>query len=136
MNEGHTLILYFIVFFSINACFFVFFVTRWFGIYDLTSHIASQFMGHMDLVSFVSKGLNIYYPMTILLVCLCTYFNIGSRILHCFGVQQFLIDEDLVAEYVNEGKDIVRRGELLSHIPVSSLNFCRFIVKSLAYPGG
>lgn len=69
-----------------------------------------QFMGHMDLVSFISKGLNVYYPMTILLVCFCTYFNIGSRILHCFGVQQFLIDEELVSEYVSEGKDIVRRG--------------------------
>ena len=67
-------------------------------------------MGHMDLVSFISKGVNIYYPMTILLVCFCTYFNIGSRILHCFGVQQFLVDEDLSTEYVNEGKDIVRRG--------------------------
>ena len=68
-------------------------------------------MGHMDVVSFISKGLNVYYPMTILLVCFCTYFNIGSRILHCFGVQQFLVDEELVTEYVNEGRDIVRRGK-------------------------
>jgi len=67
------------------------------------------FMGHMDVVSFISKGLNIYYPMTILLVCFCTYFNIGSRILNCFGVQQFLVDEDLVTEYVTEGRDIVKR---------------------------
>ena len=65
----------------------------------------------MDVVSFISKGLNIYYPMTILLVCFCTYFNIGSRILNCFGVQQFLVDEDLVTEYVTEGRDIVKRGE-------------------------
>eukprot|EP00794_Sanderia_malayensis_P008068 gene8068-8931_t len=66
----------------------------------------TAFMGHMDVLGFVSKGLNVYYPMIVLLICFCTYFNIGSRILHCFGVQQFLIDEDLSMDYVSEGKDI------------------------------
>ncbi|XP_065069305.1 G-protein coupled receptor-associated protein LMBRD2-like [Rhopilema esculentum] len=66
------------------------------------------FMGHMDVISFISKGLNVYYPMLILLICLCTYFKVGSRILHCFGVQQFLVDEELSTEYVNEGRDILK----------------------------
>ena len=74
-------------------------------------------MGHMDVVPFISKGLNVYYPMTVLLICFCTYFNIGSRILHCFGVQQFLVDEDLSVEYVNEGKDIVRKGTFFTITP-------------------
>ena len=67
-------------------------------------------MGHMDVISFISKGLNVYYPMLILLICLCTYFKVGSRILHCFGVQQFLVDEELSTEYVNEGRDILKAG--------------------------
>lgn len=67
-------------------------------------------MGHMDVLSFISKGVNLYYPMCVLLVCLATYFSLGTRCLNILGFQTFIIEDDMSAEYANEGKDIVRRG--------------------------
>lgn len=69
----------------------------------------TKFMGHMDLLSFIAKGLNVYYPMVVLLVCICTFFSLGKRCLHLFGVEQFLSDDDFSGDYVREGKEIVRR---------------------------
>ena len=70
-------------------------------------------MGHMDVLSFISKGVNLYYPMCVVLVCLATYFSLGTRCLNCLGFQTFIIEDDLSAEYVSEGKDISRRGIFL-----------------------
>ncbi|XP_032243067.2 G-protein coupled receptor-associated protein LMBRD2 [Nematostella vectensis] len=69
----------------------------------------TKFMGHMDVLSFVSKGFNLYYPMCVLLVCLATYFSLGTRCLNFLGFQTFIIEDDMSIEYVNEGKDLVRR---------------------------
>lgn len=69
----------------------------------------TKFMGHMDVLSFISKGVNVYYPMCVVLVCLATYFSLGTRCLNCLGFQTFIIEDDLSAEYVSEGKDISRR---------------------------
>ena len=69
-------------------------------------------MGHMDVLSFISKGVNVYYPMCVVLVCLATYFSLGTRCLNCLGFQTFIIEDDLSAEYVSEGKDIARRGTI------------------------
>lgn len=69
----------------------------------------TRFMGHMDLLSFISKGFNVYYPMTVVLVCFCTYFNFGKRLLHCFGVEQFITDDDFSADLIREGREICKR---------------------------
>ena len=69
-------------------------------------------MGHMDVLSFISEGVNVYYPMCVVLVCLATYFSLGTRCLNCLGFQTFIIEDDLSAEYVSEGKDIARRGKV------------------------
>ena len=69
----------------------------------------TRFMGHMDLLSFISQGFNVYYPMTVFLVCFCTYFKLGNRLLHCFGVQQFITDDDFSADLIREGKEIAKR---------------------------
>ena len=73
-------------------------------------------MGHMDVLSLISKGVNMYYPMCVVLVCLATYFSLGTRCLNCLGFQTFIIEDDLSAEYVSEGKDIARRGMLKLHV--------------------
>jgi hypothetical protein len=67
-------------------------------------------MGHMDVISFISDGFNIYFPMILVLLCICTLFSIGSRILHFLGVQQFIGDDDMTQELVDEGRQIVQRG--------------------------
>ena len=75
----------------------------------ITETYFTKFMGHMDVLSFIAKGFNVYYPMIVLLVCFCTYFSLGKRALHCIGIQQFLTDDDFSADYVREGKEISKR---------------------------
>ena len=67
-------------------------------------------MGHMDVISFIANGFNIYFPMLILILCIATYLRLGSRILTFFGFQQFMGDSDVTQELVDEGKELVKRG--------------------------
>ena len=67
-------------------------------------------MGHMDVISIVSDGFNIYFPIAIVVLCICTYFSLGSRCLHCIGFQQFIGDDDMAQELVDEGRQMVKRG--------------------------
>lgn len=88
------------------------------GLVHMDSHILqnqiketyyTQIMGHMDVVTIISDGFNIYFPMAILGFCLATYFSIGSRFLSMIGFQQFLDDDDLTTELVEDGRDLVNR---------------------------
>lgn len=89
------------------------------GLIHLDSHVThsnniketayTTIMGHMDVVSIISDGFNIYFPIMIVLLCICTYFNLGTRILHLLGINQFIGDDDLTQELVDEGKEIVKR---------------------------
>jgi len=69
-----------------------------------------QIMGHMDVIGFIADGFNIYFPIAIVLLCVLTLFNVGTRILNVLGIQQFMVDDDITQELVDEGKEIVRRG--------------------------
>lgn len=68
-------------------------------------------MGHMDVISIVSDGFNIYFPILIVLLCVCTYFSLGSRVLQFLGFQQFIGDDDMTQELMDEGREIVARGK-------------------------
>ena len=69
-------------------------------------------MGHMDVISIVSDGFNIYFPMAILAFCLATYFSIGSRLLSFVGFQQFLDDHELTSDLVEDGRELIKRGNI------------------------
>lgn len=69
-------------------------------------------MGHMDVISIISDGFNIYFPILIVLLCICTYFSLGSRFLQFLGFQQFIgDDDDMTQELSDEGREMIRRGE-------------------------
>lgn len=65
----------------------------------------------MDVISIISDGFNIYFPMLMLLFCMAAYFSLGSRLLSSMGFQQFMGDE-LTEDLVEEGKEHIKRGEL------------------------
>lgn len=67
-------------------------------------------MGHMDVIPFISRGFNLYFPILILLLCIATYFRLGGRVLHWFGFQQFIGDDDMTQELVDEGRELIKRG--------------------------
>jgi hypothetical protein len=66
-------------------------------------------MGHMNFIPIVSNGFNFYFPMLICLLSIGTFFRLGSRCLHTCGYRQFFDDDELSAEYVEDGKALMRR---------------------------
>lgn len=88
------------------------------GLIHMDSHIIktrilethyTQVMGHMDVLGIISNGFNIYFPMVMLAICLATWFSLGSRTLNAFGFQQFMLNEMISSELVQEGKDLIAR---------------------------
>lgn len=63
----------------------------------------------MDVLGIISDGFNIYFPMLILAFCTATWFSLGSRILNGLGFQQFMVNETIASELVQEGKDLILR---------------------------
>ena len=70
-------------------------------------------MGHMDVISFIANGFNIYFPIAIVLLCALTWFSVGQRVLHALGFQQFIGDDEMTQELVDEGAHLVERGSQL-----------------------
>lgn len=88
------------------------------GLIHMDSHIIkkrisetyyTQIMGHMDVLGIISDGFNIYFPMVMLAFCLATWFSLGSRALNALGFQQFMLNESIAAELVQEGRDMISR---------------------------
>ncbi|XP_064088689.1 LMBR1 domain-containing protein 2 homolog [Macrobrachium nipponense] len=69
----------------------------------------TQIMGHMDVIRIISDGFNIYFPMMIVALCLATYYSLGSRLLSALGFQQFMCDDDLTTDLIEEGKTLISR---------------------------
>jgi hypothetical protein len=68
-------------------------------------------MGHMDVIAIVSDGFNIYFPTVLLILSVATYFSLGSRLLSALGFHQFVDgDDEMTADLVEEGRDLVKRG--------------------------
>ena len=74
---------------------------------DETSY--TKVMGHMDVVSIVQDGFNVYFPILLIVLTLATYFSLGSRLLSFLGFQQFLVQEDVTGEFVEEGRELMKR---------------------------
>lgn len=88
------------------------------GLMHMDSHIIkqrvmetwyTQIMGHMDVLSIIANGFNIYFPMVMLAFCAATWFSVGSRILNALGFQQFMANDEISSELVQEGRDLMVR---------------------------
>jgi LMBR1-like membrane protein len=88
------------------------------GLMHMDSHIIkqrvmetwyTQIMGHMDVLGIISNGFNIYFPMVMLGFCAATWFSLGSRILNALGFQQFMANDEISSELVQEGRDLMIR---------------------------
>lgn len=63
----------------------------------------------MDVLKKLSDGFTIYLPIVMVIFCLATFFQFGSRLLHLMGMEQFMIDDDMTTELIREGQDLVKR---------------------------
>ncbi|XP_050033222.1 G-protein coupled receptor-associated protein LMBRD2B isoform X1 [Dermacentor andersoni] len=89
------------------------------GLLHLDTHVSSEahrvetayteIMGHLDLIPIVARGFNLYFPTLICVLCLATWWHLGSRLLHCLGFEQFITDDELTGDLVNEGRDLIKR---------------------------
>ena len=59
-------------------------------------------------MSFTADGFFIYYPMLLVILCIATYFSLGTRCLNLVGFQQFMGDNDMTSDLVDEGKELIR----------------------------
>ncbi|XP_053151260.1 G-protein coupled receptor-associated protein LMBRD2 isoform X1 [Hemicordylus capensis] len=69
----------------------------------------TSIMGSMKVLSFIADGFYIYYPMLIVLLCIATYFSLGTRCLNLLGFQQFMGDNEMTSDLIDEGKELIRR---------------------------
>ncbi|CAG5923644.1 unnamed protein product [Menidia menidia] len=69
----------------------------------------TSILGSMRLLPVISDGFYIYYPMLVLLLCFATFYNLGSRCLNLLGFHQYIADDDLTSDLVDEGKELIRR---------------------------
>jgi hypothetical protein len=67
-------------------------------------------MGHLDVVPLIARGINIYLPIFIVLLCLATWFRLGTHFLHSVGIDQF-VDDDNTTELIQSGRAIVSLGK-------------------------
>lgn len=88
------------------------------GLIHMDSHIIkkrisetyyTRIMGHMDVLGIISDGFNIYFPMVMLAFCLATWYSLGSRALNALGFQQFMLNESISGEFVEEGRSLMER---------------------------
>lgn len=78
-------------------------------------------MGHLDLIPFVSRGLNILLPLCISGICFAIYSDIGTQLMHNLGYERYIENDEATIELVNTGRDLVRRekGKLMRNLHLS-----------------
>uniref|UniRef100_A0A4W6EMK4 LMBR1 domain containing 2b n=1 Tax=Lates calcarifer TaxID=8187 RepID=A0A4W6EMK4_LATCA len=69
----------------------------------------TSIMGSMHVLPFIANGFYIYYPMLIVILCIATYFSLGTRCLNLLGFQQFMGDSEMTSDLIDEGKELIRR---------------------------
>lgn len=66
------------------------------------------------------KNLCVTVCMSIILFC-----SLGSRCLNLLGFHQYITDDDLISDLVDEGRELIKRGNLItSSIAYSFWSFC------------
>lgn len=69
----------------------------------------TSIMGHMDVIPIVSQGLNVYLPIVMCVFCLATFLDVGTRVLHFMGIEQFIVEDELTADLIRDGLELVKR---------------------------
>ncbi|XP_075040409.1 G-protein coupled receptor-associated protein LMBRD2 [Mixophyes fleayi] len=69
----------------------------------------TSIMGSLKVLPLIADGFYIYYPMLVVILCIATYFSLGTRCLNLLGFQQFMGDNDMTSDLTDEGKELIRR---------------------------
>lgn len=63
----------------------------------------------MDVIPIISDGFNVYLPMIMCMFCVATFLQIGTRLLHFIGIEQFMLDDEMTSDLIKDGQNIVKR---------------------------
>jgi len=74
-------------------------------------------MGHMDVISVVANGINIYLPIIIVLLCVASWLRVAQRVLHALGIDQFISYDQMTQEMCNSGRALVAMGRPITIRP-------------------
>uniref|UniRef100_A0A1X7UMF4 Kinesin motor domain-containing protein n=3 Tax=Amphimedon queenslandica TaxID=400682 RepID=A0A1X7UMF4_AMPQE len=69
--------------------------------------------GNTQLIPWLTSYAYWMYPVLILLVCIATLFSLGSRLASLLGYQKFMGEDDFSADYIDEGKALMKRERRL-----------------------
>ncbi|XP_063310045.1 G-protein coupled receptor-associated protein LMBRD2 isoform X2 [Pelobates fuscus] len=69
----------------------------------------TSIMGSLRVLPLIADVFYIYYPMLVVILCIATYFSLGTRCLNLLGFQQFIGDNDMTSDLTDEGKELIRR---------------------------
>jgi hypothetical protein len=72
-----------------------------------------QANGNTELIPWLTNYVYYLYPVLIVLICIATVFSIGSRISSLLGYQKFMGEDDFSADYIEEGKALIKRGIII-----------------------
>uniref|UniRef100_A0AC35U4I2 RIC3 domain-containing protein n=1 Tax=Rhabditophanes sp. KR3021 TaxID=114890 RepID=A0AC35U4I2_9BILA len=61
-------------------------------------------MGHLDVLPLIARGIDIYMPLAIVILCVGTYLRLGSKFLHSIGIDQFVDEDEITLDFVENGK--------------------------------
>jgi len=70
-----------------------------------------QVTGEPGLIPWLSRGFYIYYPILIFVLCIATFFKLGTRIMSLLGYESFLGEDEFSIDFIDEGKTLMKRGE-------------------------
>ncbi|KAF0988100.1 hypothetical protein HZS_3535 [Henneguya salminicola] len=70
----------------------------------------SKIEGRFELLPFISKYFNIYYPMFIFIVCLVALLGLVTRCISIFGCVNLFLNSECSDDQVSEGRLILQRG--------------------------
>uniref|UniRef100_A0A6G3MFC0 LMBR1 domain-containing protein 2 (Trinotate prediction) n=1 Tax=Henneguya salminicola TaxID=69463 RepID=A0A6G3MFC0_HENSL len=69
----------------------------------------SKIEGRFELLPFISKYFNIYYPMFIFIVCLVALLGLVTRCISIFGCVNLFLNSECSDDQVSEGRLILQR---------------------------
>lgn len=75
----------------------------------------TQLMSNMATVPILGQGLNVYAPLFLVVLVMCTLFHFYARILKIFGVDHEDVASEDEAQRLKEGTDLIARWERQSN---------------------
>ncbi|KAL3307496.1 hypothetical protein Ciccas_013987, partial [Cichlidogyrus casuarinus] len=80
--------------------------------FDLAETSYTKFMGHLDVIPFIARGFNFYFPIMVFFLCLFTLLRLGDRILRVMGIPELTFDDPDSYDAIREGTLLLQKARM------------------------